>query len=241
MSHRAQSRTHVRPSRIHFDEHPSPFAAFPSSHSSPGSVVLFPHVRAQVEGAPGEAEKHANPGMIVQRGEHPSPPVVFLSSHCSVPMTTPSPQLGLHTGVRFMSQFHPVSMRQRTLQPSPPRGGFWCSSHSSEPVLMPSPQNTLHELGKPEQIHPVSGWQRAEHPSWGLLLPSSHSSPLSIALLPHTEAMAPQNDPVDLPCAHREATTTTNRSPMTRKAERWSLQNGMDTFCALYHEWNLPK
>jgi hypothetical protein len=65
-------------------------------------------------------------------------------SHSSLPLTRPSPQIGLHTD-GAPAQVKPVSTVHAAEQPSPAM--VFASSHVSGAMMTPSPQIGLHTDG----------------------------------------------------------------------------------------------
>lgn len=121
----------------------------PSSHASLPTRLPSPQTETQVSLASIRPPEQTKPGSIWQVGLHPSPAAVLLSSHCSVGrhrMRMPSPHLGAHVStpptpepsVLDEVHAHPVSIRQRESQPSPPT--VLLSSHASAVERMPLPQ-----------------------------------------------------------------------------------------------------
>src|SRR3569623_1323162 len=173
------------PSSLQADEHPSPEAVLPSSHSSPVSTLPLPQVmsQARVVVVP-LPSRHF--GSLVQVFEQPLPspknrPFWSPASQDSPGATMPLPHTaGLHLLGVDLSQLAPGSMRQVLEQPSPL--SVLPSSQDSVPVRMPSPQSGVHRLPGTRQIQPFSTiWQSAEQPSPPLVLPSSQLS-LSVRL-----------------------------------------------------------
>ena len=119
------------------------------------------------------------PGSTWQELEQPSPFAVLLSSHVSLPATTPSPQIGTH-GFPGTGQRHPASTAaQLAEQPSP--DPVLLSSQASVGASRPSPQMAVRWQALPTfgQIQPFSIWQSGVQPSPPSLLWSSHFSPKS--------------------------------------------------------------
>ena len=81
---------------------------------------------------------HWYPHSTVHVLEHPATPDP--ASHCSLPTTLPSPQMGLHVVLpqRVLLQIQPGSNAQVDEQPSP--FTLFPSSQGSGPALIPSPQ-----------------------------------------------------------------------------------------------------
>src|SRR5262249_6266924 len=102
-----------------------------------------------------------------------SPSSRLPSSHSSLPITIPSPQI--------LAQTEPLqsySSPQLSEHPSP--GMTLRSSQASVPSISPSPQTVaVHTLGEPPQENPGSRWQCESQPSPLTLSPSSHCSPSS--------------------------------------------------------------
>jgi hypothetical protein len=76
-------------STIQVDEHPSPFAEFPSSQASLPILSPSPQIVEQTEGAPA----HEYPASICQLCDHPSPLVLPPSSQVSPESVTPFQQV----------------------------------------------------------------------------------------------------------------------------------------------------
>src|SRR5690606_9954103 len=143
---------------------PSPAIVLPSSQPSPGSAAAM--AAARVTG-PGGCD--ALPHTVCVQGPSPLAPQVYpgcrrqftqaaglFTSHCSLPLTTPSP----HTGWQLTPGGHtqPVSTVQVAEHPSPPTGvpGFISvpgpSSQASSGARKPSPQiDCTQSEGWPEQ------------------------------------------------------------------------------------------
>ena len=139
---------------------------------------------------------------IRQLLSQPSPSIKFPSSHCSVPLAYPSPQIvwqllyiSDHGGYQpshkqLIWQGYIVHVDE---QPS------WSirfpSSHSSIPLVNPSLQTVVQELfdathGATHPSHKqlkLHGYnlQVDEHPSWSFVFPSSHSSSPTFIPSPH--------------------------------------------------------
>src|SRR5438128_1437019 len=171
-SHCSPSIRQQRPSPQKSTRHPvqpSHGVVFPSSHSSPGSTMPFPHCSNW------------------QPASQPSPFTLFASSHCSpsIRQRRPSPQKSTRHpvqpshGVAFPSShsspgsrmpFPHCSNWQPAAQPSP--FTLFASSQCSPSIRQrrPSPQKSTR--------HPVQ-------PSHGVAFPSAPSSPGSLTPFPH--------------------------------------------------------
>src|SRR5262249_7883673 len=114
----------------------------------------------------------------------PCLPSFTKSSHCSVPVTLPSPHtIGMHAPP-IAGQMAFGTMVQVGLHPCAPSTNT--SSHCSAPARTPSPHRLpTHGALAVGHLHPSSTWQTAEHPSPPVELPSSHASPASTTPLPH--------------------------------------------------------
>ncbi len=132
------------------------------SHSSPssGSVMLSPQ-RCSVQSV-----RQTASGLLLLL-----PP----RSHCSLPSSWPSPQIGEQTLGVAVLQVQPLSTVHVALQPSAPVVSP--SSHVSPPLRKPSPQIGAHTFGVAVlQLQPVSVAHRPSQPSPPLVSPSSHCS-----------------------------------------------------------------
>mmetsp|Transcript_24632 Transcript_24632/g.62168 ORF Transcript_24632/g.62168 Transcript_24632/m.62168 type:complete len:232 (+) Transcript_24632:971-1666(+) len=147
---------------------------------------------------------HDHPAVI---DAHPAQaPDAPLSSHTSVPLSTPSPHTwhddrSLPSTV-VSAHADAASSVQSAAHPSPP--SLLPSSHASVPgVRCPSPHTVSHALAQLVQLlvqfHPVSTSHAAEHPSPAAALPSSHcslstlSSPFMHPSL-HVSGVSPTHD-----------------------------------------------
>src|SRR4051812_41997683 len=113
----------------------------------------------------------------------------LLSSHCSNPSFSPSPQVvawqtDCGSGTCLV-QACPASSVQVALQPSPTV--TLPSSHCSLPAMIPSPHFlAMHFAPGVGHCQPVSTAQVDEHPSPDTALPSSQVSAPVTFLSPHT-------------------------------------------------------
>ena len=130
----------------------------PQSQASPASftplpqmaVVHFPGAGAMA--VPGQVEA----GSTWQVLEQPSPLLVLLSSQVSLPLMTPSPQIGTH-GFPATGQRQPAStVEQSAAQPSP--DAVLLSSQASVVASRPSPQMAVRRQALPTfgQLQPFS-------------------------------------------------------------------------------------
>jgi hypothetical protein len=120
-----------------------PVKLVPQSQPSFPSVFPFPHtgtVHGPGAGIPFAVFGQLAPLSIWHVDEQPSPLIVLPSSHCSFPVTTPSPHKGAH-GLAGTRQIHPGSVMQVDEQPSPLV--VLPSSHSSVPSSTPLPQTLV--------------------------------------------------------------------------------------------------
>ena len=128
---------HEKPrSVLQLEEQPSPFTKLPSSHSS--SEKRWPSPQADLQLVPeqsGSSKQWKHPS----KGTSTAPGLV--SSHCSVPSLTPSPQTVLRHRPAA-SHTYPGSSWQRASQPSP--SFVLPSSQVSLPRVTLSPQSTRH-------------------------------------------------------------------------------------------------
>ena len=142
-------------------------------------------------GCPGLGILHFQPCSILQSLVHPSPSIELLSSHSSVPLTMPSPQISVQVSFPVKdppSHMNPGSFMQLLEHPSP-----FCvfpSSHSSDMDLISFPQTSSQVstdvVEPPFQAYPGSISQLIEHPSPAMRFPSSHSSAGTLRESPHS-------------------------------------------------------
>ena len=169
---------HMKPvSFLHTSEHPSQLQVLPSSHSSTGVCMPSPQVGLQVS-LPAVPCVQLQPVSTRQRLLHPSPLKRFPSSHDSKLSLIPLPQFLEQISAELEEpppQDQVCSIVHDEEQPSPfsqfPSSHWW-----TVPQFSPSPQISEHEdFDELEHFHPGSIMQLLEHPSWFLVLPSSHS------------------------------------------------------------------
>ena len=91
--------------------HPSPDTKFPSSHSSPSSIIEFPQIAFKTQGSPSLGQM--NPSSIKQTSEHPSPAWLLESSQSSISIMIPSPQT--LTQIDGAVRLPPVQLQPGTL------------------------------------------------------------------------------------------------------------------------------
>jgi hypothetical protein len=123
---------------------------------------------------------------------HPSPSMVLLSSQVPVVLSIllPSPQisvqLSLFARLVDLAHYHPTSIVQLELQPSPLI--LLKSSHDNLPKLNESPHTSVHvsgDVGEPPlHLYPTSSRHWELHPSLLFRFPSSHTPVTVLMRLP---------------------------------------------------------
>lgn len=133
--------------------------------------------------------EQVQPVSTAQALEHPSPLFELLSSQASVPLISPSPQIGLQVSAEVVVP--PAHSHPRAFPPHPtahPTPSFVPSSQTSDPSLLPSPQIGVQTDGAPVHVQPVSIVQVEVHPS-------PLDTPLSSQVSGETTKPSPQRTP----------------------------------------------
>mmetsp|Transcript_41983 Transcript_41983/g.98474 ORF Transcript_41983/g.98474 Transcript_41983/m.98474 type:complete len:203 (-) Transcript_41983:1245-1853(-) len=136
---------HVHPpSTLHEDEHPSPSAFAPSSHSSEPVRRPSPHPLLQVSGTP-LPFTHDHPSSTEHAAEHPSPPSTSPSSQISVWCRVPSPQTARvrSPALLALQELHPPTHCTRTRHSTSVYAG--CPPNKLV-VAVPSTGTVIHVL-----------------------------------------------------------------------------------------------